>query len=75
MEAMEEPQRQMSAGSSLKPEQATEAQLIAQQYRDRPHRHLLDAITQAINAGDTTGARIKARAAEALNIPLASLGQ
>jgi hypothetical protein len=74
MEAMEGPQRLLAAGSSLKPEQATEAQLVAQQYQGRPPRHLVDAIGQALNAGDTTGARIKARAAEALNIQLGSLG-
>lgn len=74
MEGMEEPQRLLATGTPLKPEQATEAQLVAQQYQGRPHRHLVSAIAADLRAGNTGGARIKARAAEALNIDVGSLG-
>lgn len=74
LEAAEEPARLLAAVSALKPEQVAQAQLVAQQYQGRPPRHLVDAIQQALRVGDSTGARIKAMAAEALNVQLGSLG-
>jgi hypothetical protein len=77
MEAMEEPQRLFAAGSPLKPEQLSEAQLIVEQYRSRPARQerqqLVADIAEALKAGDTAGARVMGRAAAALNIPLGSV--
>lgn len=77
VEAAEEPQRRYAAGSPLKPEHVSEAQLVVEQYRNRPARQerqqLVSDIADALKAGDTTGARVMGRAAVALNIPLGPL--
>jgi len=77
LEAAEDPRRRYAVGSPLKPEHLTEAQLIVEQYRNRPARQerqqLVADIRDDLRAGNTTGARIKARAATVLNIPLGPL--
>ncbi len=77
LEAAKEPQQRYAAGSPLKPEHLGEVGLIVEEYRHRPARQeraqLTIAIRDDLAAGNTTGARIKARAAQALNIPLGPL--
>jgi hypothetical protein len=73
-EAAQEHYLRLATGTPYKPEQVAQAQMVAQQYQGRPPRHLVDAIQQALNAGDPTGARVKALAAETLNVQLGALG-
>jgi hypothetical protein len=76
-EAKEEPQRRLAAGSGWKPEELAEVQLLVAQYGSKSTRqerqHLVDAIRADLGAGNVAGARIKARAAEALSIPFGDL--
>jgi len=77
VEAVEEPRQRYAAGSPLKQEHLTEAQLIVQKYLNRPARQqrqqLVADIAADLKAGNTTGARVKALAADTLDIPLGPL--
>lgn len=76
VEAAKDPQRRWTAGTPLKADQLAEAQLIAEQYRGlsrAEQRPLLADIVADLDAGATSPALIKARAATALGIPLGSI--
>ena len=77
LEAVEEPRQRYAAGSPHTQEHLTQAQLIVAKYQGRPARQqrqqLVDEIAADLRAGNVTGARVKALAADTLDIPLGPL--
>lgn len=72
-EAMEDPQRKWAERSGLKAEQLAEVPLFVEQYRGKTlieQRQLVAEIAADLDAGATSRALVKARAAATLGVPL-----
>lgn len=75
-EAKREPERAMVEGSGLSAAELAEAAMVADEYRplsDPERNGLVREIEADLRAGRTSGARIKARAAQTLRIPIGPL--